>query len=262
MKSDPTPETRPPEPRRGLANWDRPRQLSRWQRIWIAAVTWVGARMVGWIGRTLRWESRGDEHLERIYCSGKRAIFTFWHGGIFPATWYWRHRGIVVMTSQNVDGEYIARIIRIFGYGAARGSSSRGGMKALVEMTGELKQGNDVAFTVDGPRGPRFDAKIGPVLLARRSGAAIFCFHIALQRKIEFDNWDGSQIPLPFSRALILKAAPIYVSPRADGEEIRRKHQQMQDVLDRLRCQAEERWKQPTREKEGTTKGNGEPRMD
>ncbi|MCY3756390.1 MAG: DUF374 domain-containing protein, partial [Acidobacteria bacterium] len=165
MNSDATPESKRREPRSGLAYWDRPRQLTRWQRVWIAVVTRVGAWMVGWIGRTLRWESRGDEHLEQIYRSGKKAIFTFWHCGIFPATWYWRDRGIVVMTSQNVDGEYIARIIRIFGYGAARGSSSRGGMKALAEMSGKLKQGNDVAFTVDGPRGPRFDAKIGPVLL-------------------------------------------------------------------------------------------------
>lgn len=243
MKSDPIPDTAASEPRRGLAYWDRPRQLSRWQRTWIAVVTWLGAGMVGCIGRTLRWESQGDEHLEQIYRSGKKAIFTFWHCGIFPATWYWRDRGIVVMTSQNVDGEYIARIIRIFGYGAARGSSSRGGMKALVEMSGELKQGTDVAFTVDGPRGPRFDAKVGPVLLARRSGAAIFCFHIALQRKIQLDNWDRSQIPLPFSRALILKAAPIYVSRRADGEEIRRKHREMQEVLDDLRRQGEERWR-------------------
>lgn len=243
MKSNPKPET---ERFSGRAYSNRPRHLSQWQRIWIAVVTWVGAWMISWIGRTLRWESKGDEHLEQVYHSGRRAIFTFWHGGIFPATWYWRNRGIVVMTSQNVDGEYIARIIRIFGYGAARGSSSRGGMKALVEMSGKLKQGTDVAFTVDGPRGPRFNAKVGPVLLARRSGGAIFCFHIALERKVELDNWDRSQIPLPFSRALILKAAPIYVSPRADAEEIHRKHQEVQEVLDRLRHQAQGHWKKST----------------
>ena len=85
------------------------------------------------------------------------------------------------------------------------------------------------------------------MLLARRTGAAIFCFHVELQRKIELDNWDRSQIPLPFSRALILKAAPIYVSPRADEEEIQRKHREMQDVLDRLRSQAEGHWKKPPR---------------
>ena len=176
MKSDPTPEAKPGEPRIGLAYWNRPRHLSRWQRIWIAVVARVGAWMVGWIGRTLRWESRGDEHLEQIYRSGTRAIFTTWHGGIFPATWYWRDRGIVVMTSQNVDGEYIARIIESLGYGAARGSSSRGGMKALVEMSRKLRQGSDVGFTVDGPRGPRFSAKIGPVLLARQDRRRHFLF--------------------------------------------------------------------------------------
>src|ERR1700730_16828720 len=94
-------------------------------------------------------------------------IFTFWHREIVAATWFWRKRGIVVMTSRNFDGEYIARIIQKHGYGAARGSSSRGATRALVEMIKSLKDGRDAAFTVDGPRGPRFVAKPGSVLLAK-----------------------------------------------------------------------------------------------
>ena len=149
----------------------------------------------------------------------------FLHSGmarIFPATYYWRRRGIVVMTSQNFDGEYIARCIQKHGYGAARGSSSRGGLKALAEMAQCLRRGLDVGFTVDGPRGPRYEAKPGPVLLARRTGAAVFCFHISLQRKIQLNNWDQTQIPFPFSRALVLKAPPIYVFRSASEDELRR----------------------------------------
>src|SRR5262249_26984 len=149
----------------------------------------LAAWLVGLVGRTLRWESQGDKYLEAIYQQDKRAIFTFWHGRIFPATYYWRKRGIVVMTSQNFDGEYIARCIEKHGYGVTRGCSCRGGLKGLAEMAHCLRNGSDVAFTVDGPRGPRYKVKPGPVLLARRTGDAIFCFHISLERKIRLKNW-------------------------------------------------------------------------
>src|SRR5579883_775003 len=114
-------------------------------------IGWIGTIAIAVIGRTVRWESEGDSYLDDIYKSGHRAIFTFWHGRIFPATYYWRNRGIVVMTSMNRDGEAIAQCIRRFGYGAARGSSSRGGFRALAEMAREIRKGHDAAFTIDGP---------------------------------------------------------------------------------------------------------------
>src|SRR5262245_62650623 len=100
------------------------------------------------IGRTIRWQTEGGLYLDEIHKSGNRAIFTFWHGRIFPATYYWRKRGIVVMTSMNRDGDAIAQCIQRFGYGAARGSSSRGGFKALAEMARDIRRGRDAAFTI------------------------------------------------------------------------------------------------------------------
>src|SRR5437879_13898158 len=120
----------------------------------------------------MRCESPRDQNLYSVYQTGKRSIFAFLHGRIFPATWYWRKRGIVVMTSQNFDGEYIARCIQKHGYSVARGSRSRGGLKALAEMARSLRRGLDVGFTVDGPRGPRYGARVGPVLLAKVTGHA------------------------------------------------------------------------------------------
>src|SRR5436309_3099528 len=111
----------------------------------------------------------------------------------------WRNRGIVVMTSTNHDGEAIAQCIQRFGYGAARGSSSRGGFRALAEMAREIRRGRDTAFTIDGPRGPRYVAKQGPVLLALKTGAAIFCFHISMEHKVQLNSWDQFQVPLPFT---------------------------------------------------------------
>jgi lysophospholipid acyltransferase (LPLAT)-like uncharacterized protein len=168
-------------------------------------------------------------------------IYTFWHREIFPATWFWRKRGIVVMTSQNFDGEIIARVILKQGYGAARGSSSRGSTRALVEMIRCLRRGSDVAFTIDGPRGPRFVAKGGSVLLSRATGAAIVCFHIAVRDAHVFrKSWDLHQIPHPFSRAAVFIAPPIVVPRDADSRRMEVEQRHVQATLDQLRSQGNE----------------------
>jgi len=219
---------------------NRARAFTLWQRAQIAVASWVGYLAVSLVGRTLRWEIYGWENWEAAQTLGQRLIYTFWHREIFAATWFWRKRGIVVMTSQNFDGEYIARIIEWHGYGAARGSSSRGAARALVEMVRRMRAGQDTAFTIDGPRGPRFVAKRGSVILAKASGGAILCFHIAVRKAYVFaKSWDQTQIPYPFTRAAIFIAAPILVSEDADDTEQTRKLAEVQARLDDLRSRGE-----------------------
>jgi lysophospholipid acyltransferase (LPLAT)-like uncharacterized protein len=213
--------------------------FTRGQRLKARLIGWAGYLTISLIGRTVRWKSEGDEHLEEIYRSGHRAILTFWHGRIFPATYYFRNRGIVVMTSMNLDGEAIAQCITRFGYGAARGSSSRGGLRALAQLSRDIRLGRDAGFTIDGPRGPRYVAKQGPVLLAFKTGAAILCFHISMKRKIQLKSWDGFQIPLPFTTAIVLQAPPIWVPVDATEEQLRSLHERMQEVLDDLRVRGD-----------------------
>ncbi len=217
-----------------------PRSFTLWQRAKIFLASWVGFFAVSTIGRTLRFDVEGWENWEAGRKLGKGLIYTFWHREIFAATWFWRHRGIVVMTSQNFDGEYIARIIQRCGYGAARGSSSRGGRRALMEMARGHARGIDSAFTIDGPRGPRYVAKPGAVLLAQLTGAPILCFHIALHRAYVFrKSWDLFQIPYPFSRAAIWIAPPITVDRNAQPEEQAKKVQEVQKTLDELRARGD-----------------------
>ena len=219
-----------------------PRKFSLGQRLQIVLGSWIGSLLVNLIGRTLRAEAIGWENWEAARQAGKGLIYTFWHREIFAATWFWRKRGIVVMTSQNFDGEIIARIIIKQGYGAARGSSSRGAARALVEMVRCLRRGSDAAFTIDGPRGPRFVAKPGSVQLAKSTGAAILCFHAAVRRAFVFrKTWDLTEFPYPFTRAATFIAPPIFVSPDADRDELARKLQEVQTTLDELRTRAE-RW--------------------
>ncbi len=220
---------------------ENPREFTLWQRFQIFVASWLGYLAVLLIGRTLRWHVEGWENWEAAKNAGKGIIYTFWHREVFSACWFWRHRGIVVMTSQNFDGEYIARIIQKHGYGASRGSSSRGAGRALAEMARCLRSGRDAAFTIDGPRGPRFVAKRGSVILSRSTGASILCFHVALKSAYVFrKTWDQTQVPYPFSRAAVFIAPPIIVPEDASEDEQNRKQGEVQRALDDLRRRGED----------------------
>jgi lysophospholipid acyltransferase (LPLAT)-like uncharacterized protein len=220
---------------------ERPPALTRWQRFEIAVLGWLAAWVVRLIGRSLRWEVHGWEHWDAVQAPGKRLVYAFWHSEIFAAMWFWRNRGIVVMSGYNFDARLTARVIQKHGYEIARGSASRGAARALVSMVRAMQRGHDTAFTIDGPRGPRHVAKAGAVMLAKATGAPIVCFHIHLARAWVFrKSWDRTEIPRPFSRAATFFAPPIMVSKDADPAELGRKLAEVQAALDRLVRQGEE----------------------
>jgi len=177
----------------------------------------VGAPVVRALGSTYRWRVEGFSHYESIVASRKPPIFAFWHGRILPATLFWRNRGIVVITSQNFDGEWIGGIIRRFGYGTARGSTSRGGARAIVQLRRALSDGRPAAFTIDGPRGPARVAQPGAVFLAGATGHPILPFHIEADRFWTMKSWDRTQVPKPFSRVAVAIGAPIVVGNTDDA---------------------------------------------
>jgi lysophospholipid acyltransferase (LPLAT)-like uncharacterized protein len=180
----------------------------------------VGYRLVGLLGSTLRWRTEGLEHLDRIAADGRRPIMAFWHGRILPATYYFRRRGIVVITSENFDGEWIAGIIERFGYGTARGSTSRGARKALRQLTRDMAAGNPAGFTVDGPRGPARVAQPGAVWLAKVTGNPVLPFHLEASRFWTMNSWDRTQIPKPFATVAIAMGEPFSVPGDADERAI------------------------------------------
>jgi lysophospholipid acyltransferase (LPLAT)-like uncharacterized protein len=194
------------------------------------------------IGATLRWEIEGLQKTDSIHAAGKQIILTFWHGRIFLATYYFRNRGIVVMTSQNRDGEYIARVIQRFGYKAARGSSSRGSHRATVECLRAMKDGKDMGLTLDGPRGPRYVAKPGAAYLAKKSGNPVLPFNVAVEKKWVMRSWDHFQIPRPFSRAVVLVGDPIYAEAGVNREQMQAIETRIQGALDELRDRSDAWW--------------------
>ena len=198
-----------------------------------ALISATAAPLVSALGATYRWRVQGLEHYESIVASGKQPIFAFWHGRILPATLFWKNRGIVVITSQNFDGEWIAGIIRRFGYGTARGSTSRGGARALVQLRRDLADGRPAAFTVDGPRGPARVAQPGAVFLAGATGHPILPFHIEADRYWTAGRWDQTQIPKPFSTVAVAIGEPINVIDTSEAT-IEAKRLELERILNAL----------------------------
>src|SRR2546425_7965307 len=188
------------------------------ERLLIRGAYLVFFLLIKLIGRTIKFEIEGWDNWEAASRDGMIPIYTFWHNRVFLATYFWQRRRIVVMTSRSFDGEYIARFIQRFGYGAARGSSTRGATGAIVEMIRLMRAGCPTAFTIDGPKGPRYAAKMGAVLLAKKTGYPVLPFNIACTRYWQVNSWDQFQIPWPFTRARVEIAPPISVPPDADYE--------------------------------------------
>src|SRR2546428_9892923 len=184
------------------------------------------------IGKTIKFEIDGWKNWEAAARDNHLPIYTFWHNRVFLATYFWQRRGIVVMTSRSFDGEYIARFIQRFGYGAARGSSTRGATGAVVEMGRLMRAGCPTAFTIDGPKGPRYVAKMGAVLLAKKTGNPILPFTITARKSWEAKkSWDGFQTPKPFTRARVFIAPPIFVPSDAEEEVLEAKRDELQHAL-------------------------------
>ena len=212
------------------------------QRILIRLADLVFYSLIVLIGATLRYETRDWHFLEEIERNGQVPIYAFWHNQIFLAAYFFRKSGAIVMTSQSFDGEYIARAIQRLGFGTARGSSTRGGVGALVEMTRLVKAKRAAAFTIDGPKGPRYVAKNGAVLLSKKTNQPIVPISFTAEKFWEINSWDKLRIPRPFSRALVALAPPFQVAEAATDTELEAARLQLQSALEEL-SQRGESWR-------------------
>lgn len=196
----------------GAVSW----RDSRQKRAQVAAIATLGWPVIEALAGTYTYSVSGGDHLAVFNADAPAPILAFWHGRVLAAVPFFRDRGIVVITSENFDGEWISRLIGKFGYRTARGSSSRGGARALVQLRRELAGGHPVAFTIDGPRGPARVAQPGAVWLAGATGHPILPFHIEADRTWTVRSWDRHQIPKPGATVRVAIGEPLYV---ADTDE-------------------------------------------
>jgi len=189
------------------------------------------------VGLTTRLRWRGREHPEALRKAGRRFIYAFWHQRQVFFTWSHRGQPISILVSRSADGELIARTMELSRIRASRGSSSRGGAAGLMDMMQAMKDGFDVGFTPDGPKGPARQVKPGVIFLAQKLRVPIVPITNAVSRKLELRRaWDRFQVPLPFSRAVVRCGAPIVVGERDDASA---KAEELRAALERITEEAD-----------------------
>jgi lysophospholipid acyltransferase (LPLAT)-like uncharacterized protein len=210
------------------------------QRVALAVVPRLTALVLAAIGATLRFEVIAEEGVVPP-TPPARGIFCFWHQCTLPAAWYFRRYRCSILISQSFDGELIARTLALLGYNSVRGSSSRGGAAGLMALRDVLASGMPVVFTADGPRGPIYQTKAGPVKLSAMTEERIGSFYLLPERAWGMRSWDRFLVPKPFSPVVVSWArfvAPL--SADADADAVESKRQELNEALERARLRAEE----------------------
>lgn len=170
-----------------------------------------GPFVIGILARTWRVTVVNAHSVASLRQRSQPFIFAFWHSHMLPLVWQHREEKVAVLISTHADGEIIARICEAFGYRTIRGSTSRGGARALVEIARTLERGIEVAITPDGPRGPAHSIAPGALYAAQRANAPIVPIYVHASRAWHLATWDSFMIPKPFARLTIRYGEPIFV---------------------------------------------------
>ncbi len=205
------------------------------KRAEVAAIAALGYPVLRALGSTWRWKVSGAEHVDAVAKAGRHPIYSCWHGRILPSILYLQRRDLVVITSENYDGEWISQIIQKFGYSTARGSTSRGGPKALRQLVRAAKV-KGIAITLDGPRGPVEVAQLGAVWLSKATGNPLLPFHSEAASSWTLPSWDRTQIPKPFTTVAMAIGAPLYIPREVDDTALESWRHRLEESLQS--CQA------------------------
>ena len=210
------------------------------QRLVLAVVPRLVWLLLFVVGRTWRFEVIAEEGVTPVLFGEKAGpeIYCFWHQCVLPCTMYFRRSGAVILISRSFDGELITRILRLFGFDAVRGSSSRGAREGLLGLKNIIDKGRTAIFTADGPRGPIYRTKMGPIKLAQTTGAPIGAFHLEPERAWTMRSWDHFLVPKPFTRIAVSWAQWTHVAPDLPAEEFEAKRVELNTALERARMRA------------------------
>ena len=210
------------------------------QRIVLAIVPRIVWALLSVVGPTWRFDLIAEPGVIPVR-DGKKAgpeIYCFWHQCVLPCAFYFRGSGAVILISHSFDGELITRILRMFGFDAVRGSSSRGAREGLLGLAHVIESGRTAIFTADGPRGPIYRTKMGPVKLAQITGAPIGAFHLQPQRAWILKSWDRFLIPRPFTRICVSWANWTKVAADLPPENLETKREELNAAIERARLRA------------------------
>ena len=201
----------------------------------LSIIPFLAYFLIKYISKTLRLKLINSEYVIEGKRKGQNYIFAFWHNQFFVMSYFYRLKlkdySISVLTSFSRDGEYISRVIEKFGFKAIRGSTSRGGNTAIRLLLHQLHEGNDIAVTPDGPRGPCHRAQPGITTLAQLSGCAIIPVGYRAMHKKVLNTWDKFIIPYPFSLGKLIVGNPILVPREATDSQKEEARKRLQETL-------------------------------
>jgi lysophospholipid acyltransferase (LPLAT)-like uncharacterized protein len=198
-----------------------------WALLWVVGLTW-------------RFEVIAEEGVTPVVFGQKAGpeVYCFWHQCVLPCTMYFRHSEAVILISRSFDGELITRILKMFGFDAVRGSSSRGAREGLLGLKSVIESGRTAIFTADGPRGPIYQTKMGPIKLAQATGAPIGAFHLEPERAWTMQSWDRFLVPKPFTRIVVSWAQWTNVPADLPLDQFETKREELNAAIERARLRA------------------------
>ena len=198
-----------------------------WALLWVVSLTW-------------RFEEIAVEGVTPlIFGLGAGArIFCFWHQCVLPCTVYYRRSHATILISRSFDGELITRILELFGFHAVRGSSSRGAKEGLLGLAQVIESGGPAIFTADGPRGPIYRTKMGPIKLAQTTGVPIGCFHLEPEHAWTMRSWDRFLVPKPFTRIVVSWGPWTRVPSDLAADEFEPKREELNAAIEIARMRA------------------------
>jgi lysophospholipid acyltransferase (LPLAT)-like uncharacterized protein len=210
------------------------------QRIVLGVVPRMVWALLWLVGLTWRFEVIAEDGVTPVVFGQKAGpeIYCFWHQCVLPCAMYFRRSGAVILISRSFDGELITRILRMFGFDAVRGSSSRGAREGLLGLVDVIETGRTAIFTADGPRGPIYETKMGPIKLAQATGAPVGAFHLQPERAWVMNSWDRFLVPKPFTRIVVSWAQWTKVAPDTRPEEFEARRQELNAAIERARLRA------------------------
>ena len=211
---------------------------SLWKRLSLFLVPPLAANLMRATRRTMRLTHVGRETIDRLRAQRRPYVHAFWHGHMFLMPYSYTGRRIAIMISEHQDGELIARTMKRFGHESIRGSTTSGGASALRAAVRALRQGSDVGFTPDGPRGPRHRVQPGVIQAARLSGAPIVPVAFGASRAKVLGSWDAFIVPWPFSRGVFVYGEPIEVPAHATREMMDSARRELERSLEELSAKA------------------------
>jgi lysophospholipid acyltransferase (LPLAT)-like uncharacterized protein len=219
---------------------DAPQRFSFSQHLVLVVAPRVVWILLWLLGLTWRFETITEEGaIARPYGEGAGAeIYCFWHQCVLPCAIYFRRSGATILISRSFDGELITRILGLFGFHAVRGSSSRNAREGLLGLKQVLESGRPAIFTADGPRGPIYRTKMGPIKLAQLTGAPIGAFHLEPEHAWTVQSWDRFLIPKPFTRIVVSWARPTLVPADLPADEFETKREELNAAIERARRSA------------------------